>query len=172
MAFAVDGGWAEYVVVGAVGLTRVLTAEHRNRCRAIHLGMCPLGYGLNFVGFTTLMTYVCPALRYIGMFLAVVLGAAWWHRSRIEKETGRRVGIRDILTARDDPRQEFGADEEAELQQHASDSNIDDEAIVDAVEDDMDDDDSDDDRGDTDGSGGSSGSKDARRDGDVASTRG
>lgn len=111
-------------------LGRRLTAHRPSGRRRVFLATCLAGYAVSFIGFDALMNSVYPAIGYVGMFMAAALLVAWVRRrTSIARESGRRLAIRDLLTppGRSEP-------DDADVQEAAQESNIDDDDIVEALE--------------------------------------
>ena len=97
--------------------------------------MCLAGYGLSFLGFSTLMSYIYPLVGYIGMLMIVVF-IVWWVRRRVQvgQETGRRDRIRALLRLRDDPQRRFTARHERKLAGYLRDSSAQGETLTEALD--------------------------------------
>lgn len=98
-------------------LGKRVTASRPRRYVPVFFALCAAGYGVSFVGFETLMTYVYPVLGYLGLGMVMLL-VGWWIKSRkkLSSESRRRERIRDLTEQREDPAQEFGAKQQAELE--------------------------------------------------------
>jgi uncharacterized membrane protein YkvI len=116
-------------------LGRRLTASHQHRYRPVFLLTCVAGYAVSFVGFGTLMSYVYPAIGYIGMVMIVVV-VGWWLKERVTimQETGRRDRIRVMLALREQPGRRFSRKHAARLEEIVGRSNIEPATITDAIE--------------------------------------
>lgn len=116
-------------------LGRRLTANHRTRYVPVFLGTCVAGYFVSLVGFGTLMSYVYPAIGYVGMIMVLVM-LAWWFRRRrqIAIETSRRDRIRALLTLRAAPDRRFPQGHERRLERAAHESTADDNAVTEAID--------------------------------------
>ena len=114
---------------------RRLTVNNRKRYVPVFLGTCVAGYLVSLIGFGTLMSYVYPAIGYVGMFMVLVM-LVWWFRSRpkIATEYNRRTRMRALLTLRDHPDKDFPEGHERRLQEVAEESTADDEAITGAID--------------------------------------
>ncbi|SNV16565.1 YkvI family membrane protein [Dermatophilus congolensis] len=116
-------------------LGRRLTASCPERYRIVFLATCVVGYGVSFVGFSTLMNYVYPVIGYIGLAMIAVMLVAWIRsRTPIREETGRRHRIKALLTSRAHPKRRFGRTEAAALRTAARESNVPDEVIVEVLD--------------------------------------
>lgn len=116
-------------------LGRRLTVGFPRRYRPVLVVVCLAGYGLSFVGFSTLMSYLYPIIGFIGMFMIVVF-VLWWLRSRaqITQETGRRDRIRALLRLREDPSRRYSPGHQARLAHYAGQSSVDGSAVTDAID--------------------------------------
>src|SRR5690606_40302771 len=89
-------------------LGRRLTRRSPERFRAVYVGTVLVGFALSFVGFRTLVSYVYPALGYLGLVLIVVLAVGWAKgRGRIRAEALRRLRMRRLAERCLDPRREY-----------------------------------------------------------------
>ena len=122
-------------------LGKRLTVNNPKRYTPVFLITCLVGYGVSFVGFETLMTYVYPVIGYVGIVMVATL-MVWWgkHRKDIAAETAVREDIYDLVKRREDPEQDFGSSEKQELQSKLDDSEMDntEEAIHREVKNDLD----------------------------------
>lgn len=107
-------------------LGRRLTVNHPQRYNVVFLVMCVIGYGISFVGFDALMTYVYPVIGYLGMLMIVVM-VAWWvkNRGRIVKESELRQDIQDLVEREEDDNETFEASDEKELKSKLEESDMD-----------------------------------------------
>lgn len=107
-------------------LGKRVTASRPDRYTPVFLGLCAVGYGVSFIGFDTLMTYVYPVLGYLGLVLVVVL-VSWWVKSRKQfpQESERRERIHDLEEQREDPDRDFDGGDQSELDQALDDSEAD-----------------------------------------------
>lgn len=114
-------------------LGKRLTVKNPKRYTPVFLMTCLVGYGVSFIGFDTLMTYVYPVIGYVGIVMVLTL-TFWWvkHRKDISKETKVRSDIHDLVEKREDPQEDFGKDEESELKEKIDESEMDD--TEDAIE--------------------------------------
>lgn len=89
-----------------------------------------LGFVVSFVGFTTLVAYVFPALGYIGVGLGLLLLVSWIKdRSAIVVESKRRRRIRDLMVVKFDPKRPFSARHQREINRALAASNIETEQL-------------------------------------------
>lgn len=112
-------------------LGKRLSSGHEGRYKVIFLTACVLGFGVSFVGFTTLMEYVYPVLGYMGMAMVAILVFAWVRStSQIQDEAKRRERIRSLMTLKLHPEMRYDEDRyDDELGQHIADSNMEDEEL-------------------------------------------
>lgn len=105
-------------------LGRRLTANHPDKFRPVFTGVTVAGFGISFLGFEALMTYVYPAIGYAGMLLVAAL-VFWWvkHRGTISAEINRREQMHQLAYQREHPDEEFSRRDAAELRSIASESN-------------------------------------------------
>lgn len=98
-------------------LGKRVTASRPQRYVPVFFALCAAGYGVSFVGFETLMTYVYPVLGYLGLAMVVLL-VGWWvkERKKLSAEARRRERIRDLTEQREDPAQKFDEKHQAELE--------------------------------------------------------
>lgn len=60
-----------------------------------------IGFGLSFIGFSTLIAYVYPVLGYLGLLLIVVMTWVWIrNRGQISAEAARRDLMHRLLRRR------------------------------------------------------------------------
>lgn len=116
-------------------LGRRLTVRAPHRYRPVFLLVCLAGYGLSFLGFSTLMSYIYPLVGYIGMLMIVVF-IVWWVRRRVQvaQETGRRDRIRALLRLREDPKRRFTARHERKLAGYLRESSAQGETLTEALD--------------------------------------
>ena len=133
--------WIIYAMIynTAIGmfyaLGRRLTSNNPKRYRPVFLSVCLVGFAISFLGFQTLMTYVYPAIGYVGIVMVAML--VWWgikHRRTIAEEMDRRERILELTYAREHPDEEFTRSHARELEKHAEESNIHSEEIVATIE--------------------------------------
>lgn len=106
-------------------LGRRLTRRSPERFRAVYVGTVLVGFALSFVGFRTLVSYVYPALGYLGLVLIVVLAVGWAkRRGRIRAEALRRLRMRRLAERCLDPRREYTPAQAAELARLSDESNV------------------------------------------------
>lgn len=116
-------------------LGRRLTATRQEKYRPVFLVGCLVGYAVSFLGFSTLMNYVYPAIGYIGMFMVGVMIVAWVrHRTRIGQETARRLRMRVLLRSRHDPKRRYSKRHAAMLDEVAGECVADDERLIEAID--------------------------------------
>ena len=124
-------------------LGKRLTASTDKSFRPVFVVVTLIGYGISFVGFDTLMTYVYPVIGYIGMAMIVIM-IAWWVRSRrrIFVEAKRRDRIHELAHAREDKDGDYTEKDRQEMRKLVGESNIDDKTlhktITDEVKDEID----------------------------------
>lgn len=116
-------------------LGRRLSVNHRNRYVPVFLGTCVVGYFISLIGFGTLMSYVYPAIGYVGMIMVIVM-LVWWFRSRkkIEGEESRRDRMRALLTMKESDDKDFPEGHEKRLADTAEQSTADNETITGAID--------------------------------------
>ena len=123
-------------------LGKRLTASTDKSFRPVFVVVTLIGYGISFVGFETLMTYVYPVIGYIGMVMIAVM-IAWWIRSRarIALESKRRDRIHELAHAREHEAEEYTEEDRKEMRKLVGESNIEDkelhETITDEVKDEI-----------------------------------
>lgn len=97
-------------------LGRRLTRYNPARFPVVFISFAVLGYILSFVGFQNAISFVYPILGYLGIFMIITVGIAWWRgRSRITEEGERRVEARRLVVENDG----------AGIDELAADSNLD-----------------------------------------------
>ena len=116
-------------------LGRRVTVRAPQRFRVVFTVICLVGYGLSFVGFSTLMSFLYPIIGFIGMLMIAVF-VVWWIRSRrlIAQELGRRDRMRALLRLRDDPARRFSEGHEQRLARAARESAAEGEAVTGAID--------------------------------------
>lgn len=120
-------------------LGKRLTRARPERFHLVYIVSVLVGFGLSFVGFKALVSFVYPILGYLGLVLIAVLTTGWLkRRARISTEARRRLRLRRLATRRLDPRHHFTAAHAAEVKRLSSESNLPDaalhEALIDRVE--------------------------------------
>lgn len=106
-------------------LGKRLTRSRPERFRVVYVATVLVGFVLSFVGFRTLVSYVYPALGYMGLVLIVVLAAGWLkRRGRIRAEAMRRLRLRRLALRRLDPRRDYTPAHAAELKRLSGQSNL------------------------------------------------
>src|SRR5690606_13425975 len=63
-------------------LGKRLTRDRPERFRVVYVATVLVGFALSFVGFRDLVSYVYPALGYLGLVLIVVMGVGWLKRRK------------------------------------------------------------------------------------------
>lgn len=116
-------------------LGRRITVNHRKRYVPMFLGICVAGYLVSLIGFGTLMSYVYPAIGYVGTVMVVVM-LVWWFRSRsnIAGEHNRRNRMRALLTLKESEDKDFPEGHEKRLRAAARESTADGDAITGAID--------------------------------------
>lgn len=106
-------------------LGKRLTRRRPDHFRIVFVVVVMVGFGLSFVGFRALVSYVYPALGYLGLVVIVVLGAGWLRqRSHIAAEAFRRLLLRRLAVRRLDPRRSFTAAHAATVRRLSRESDI------------------------------------------------
>ncbi|MEN1940138.1 hypothetical protein WCE41_00340 [Luteimonas sp. MJ246] len=106
-------------------LGKRLTRRRPEWFRRVYIASVLVGFGLSFIGFRELVSYVYPALGYLGLGVIVAMGAGWLRgRETMSAESARRQRLRALATLRLDPRQEFTDRDAAELRELSEDSNL------------------------------------------------
>ena len=116
-------------------LGRRLTANTPSRFVPVFFAGCLVSYAVSFVGFSTLMEFVYPAIGYLGLIMIVTLVVAWvTHREPIEEETVRRGRMRRLVLRRRHPRRPYGRPDESALEDAAEESPADHDKIIEVLE--------------------------------------
>lgn len=116
-------------------LGKRLTRNRRELYRPVFIAACLIGFVLSFIGFQDLVSYVYPALGYLGILMIVVLTAAWFRGGSKLRAEGRRRARALALTERKfDPRMRFSKRNQRELEKIAAASNIPEEEFVEHLE--------------------------------------
>ena len=107
-------------------LGRRLTAKSPGKYAPVFLATCAAGFAVSFVGFEALMTYAYPVIGYTGIVTVGVM-VAWWikNRDRIKKEGALREEIHTLVEKREDPEQEFTAEDHKTLASKFEESDMD-----------------------------------------------
>lgn len=109
-------------------LGKRLTAAHPDRFKLVYVVVTVIGFGLSFIGFSTLVSYVYPVLGYIGLLLIAVMTWAWLRgRNQIGEESMRRELLNTLLGRRD--RGRLAPEEERDYRQAVAESNLPEEEI-------------------------------------------
>jgi len=104
-------------------LGKRLTRDRPERFRLAYVATVLVGFALSFVGFRDLVSYVYPALGYLGPVLIVVMGVGWFRRrKRIGAEIARRRRLHRLARRRLDPARQFNEEHAAEVRRIARDS--------------------------------------------------
>ncbi|NYZ62012.1 YkvI family membrane protein [Luteimonas deserti] len=115
-------------------LGKRLTRARPERFRQVYVASVLVGFGLSFVGFRALVSFVYPVLGYMGLVLIAVLATGWLQRrARISAEAKRRLRLRRLAMRRLDPRRRFTAAHAAKVEQLSSESNLADAALHEAL---------------------------------------
>ena len=115
-------------------LTSRLTTGHPERFNKVFVITVLIGFAASFMGFKTLVSYVYPALGYVGVLLMALLCINWIRdHATISAESRRRARIRDLVRLKLDPAQRFTAKDEKELAKRVSKSNIADADLIETV---------------------------------------
>lgn len=119
-------------------LGKRLTASTDKSFRPVFVVVTLIGYGISFVGFETLMTYVYPVIGYIGMVMIAVM-IAWWIRSRarIALESKRRDRIHELAHAREHEAEEYTEEDRKEMRKLVGESHIDDKTLYETITDEV-----------------------------------
>lgn len=106
-------------------LGKRLTRARPERFRLAYAASVLVGFALSFVGFRELVSYVYPALGYLGIGVTAVIAVGWLRlRGRIAEEARRRERMRVLAALCLDPRQPFTEDDVEELRRLTGDSNL------------------------------------------------
>lgn len=115
-------------------LGKRLSAGREERYLPIFIGGCLAGYAVSFFGFKTLMAYVYPVIGYIGMFMVVVMVAAWIkYLGDIKDETRRRARIKALLRLKLRPDAPYDDAKDAVIGEALTDSVVDEEELLNDV---------------------------------------
>ena len=107
-------------------LGRRLTASSPKRYAPVFLVTCVVGFGISFVGFEALMTYVYPVIGYVGI-LTIGVMVAWWVKNRemIKKEGLLREEIHSLVEKRENPEEDFTEEDHKTLSSKLEESDMD-----------------------------------------------
>ena len=107
-------------------LGRRLTASSPNKYAPVFLVTCAVGFGISFVGFEALMTYVYPVIGYVGI-LTIGVMVAWWIKNRetIKKEGLLREEIHTLVEKRENPEEDFTEEDHKTLSSKLEESDMD-----------------------------------------------
>ena len=120
-------------------LGKRLTRDRPDRFRIVYVATVLVGFALSFVGFRDLVSYVYPALGYLGLVLMVVVGVGWFRRrKRIGVEIDRRRRLHRLARRRLDPARQFNEEHAAEVRRIARDSVLPDSELRKAMLDEVD----------------------------------
>lgn len=104
------------------------------RFRVLLITLALIGFGLSFVGFTTLIGYLYPLIGYTGFFLIGLLIYSWIRtRSEIETEFERRQRIRLSLRDMLSPKRQFSAKARKRLEKDLEDSPADSQSLANSL---------------------------------------
>lgn len=123
----------------AIGMFYALGRRLTTRCPSLYkpvfLVTCLVGYAVSFAGFSELLSWVYPAIGYIGIIMITVL-VLWWfrHRREVRRESQCRANIRELMARRDDPGQEFTKHDEKQLNRLVGNSCAEPEVITAAID--------------------------------------
>ncbi|WIM67918.1 hypothetical protein QP027_00510 [Corynebacterium breve] len=97
-------------------LGKRLSKRKPQRFYPIFVVSCLIGFVLSFVGFKELIGFVYPMLGYLGLFLIVVVSAAWVRgRANLSVEQRVRIQALDLMRRKMDPRLRFSTAQRREL---------------------------------------------------------
>ena len=107
-------------------LGRRLTAKSPGKYAPVFLITCAVGFGISFVGFEALMTYVYPVIGYVGI-LTIGVMVAWWIKNRemIKKEGLLREEIHSLVEKRENPEEDFTEEDHKTLSSKLEESDMD-----------------------------------------------
>ncbi|MBA1835820.1 hypothetical protein [Corynebacterium wankanglinii] len=105
-------------------LAKRLTRKKPERFYPVYAIACVVGFGLSFAGFQPLVNSLYPILGYLGLFVMAVMTVMYLrHRSELKEEGERRAEA---------------VEGESDVDELASDSNLEDEEFKDALQDEVD----------------------------------
>ncbi|MCE7033388.1 hypothetical protein LY625_12330 [Lysobacter sp. GX 14042] len=115
-------------------LGKRLTRDRPERFRIVYIASVLVGFALSFVGFRDLVSYVYPALGYLGLVLIVVMAVGWMRRRRrIGAEIARRRRLHRLAMRHLDPAREFSPEHATEVRRITRESNLPDAELREAV---------------------------------------
>lgn len=107
-------------------LAKRLTRKKPERFYPVYAIACVVGFGLSFAGFQPLVSSLYPILGYLGLFVMAVMTAVYLkHRKELKDEGERRADAVE-------------GEGETDVDELASDSNLDDDEFKDAVQEEVD----------------------------------
>ena len=117
-------------------MARRLTNKHPERFRMVYFIVVGIGFLLSFVGFADLISWVYPAIGYLGIILTIAIIVGWFNdRDNIKEETGRRERLAELAeTALDPSEDELTAKERKEVERLASESHVEDSNLWHSVQ--------------------------------------
>lgn len=138
MTFVVFGMIFNTAIGMFYALGRRLTRRRPSLFRPVFIAACIIGFGLSFVGFRDLVSYVYPVLGYLGILMLFVISVAWLRgREKVSTEGRRRLRARVLLARKLDPRKRYTRKNQRELQRLIKESNVPDKEFIEALEEDM-----------------------------------
>ncbi|WP_175935164.1 hypothetical protein [Corynebacterium sp. Marseille-P4321] len=117
-------------------LGRRLSSNNHSKFRPYYFAVVLVGFALSFIGFADLVGWVYPVLGYLGLILAVVMGAAWFRdRSNIKDEAQRRERLAELAETQLDPAaDDLTRAERKEVEVLAADSHVADQELWQSVQ--------------------------------------
>lgn len=126
MALAIYG----MILNSAIGMFYALGRRFSGEGKNFYLRFVVIvlvGFGLGFIGFKNLVTYLFPVLGYLGVVLTLILCVAWVReRVAIVDEAKRRHRIVDLVRRHRSPGTSLSRKERRELRSELQSSNIED----------------------------------------------
>lgn len=109
-------------------MARRLTHKHPERFRVVYFTVVGIGFVLSFVGFADLISWVYPAIGYLGIILTIAILIGWFRdRSNIKEETQRRERLAELAeTALDPTEDRLSAKQRKEVESLVADSHVED----------------------------------------------